>query len=129
MTTSKGRVLCTEDDQDTRDLIVFVLREYGFDVICASDANKALELAKTQLFDLYLIDHWMPGLSGTGLTHELRKFDSTTPILFYSGAAYDRDKKAALASGAQGYLVKPADGDTLLAEIVRLIEESTAGKA
>jgi DNA-binding response OmpR family regulator len=124
MATPKGRILCTEDDQDTRDLIVFVLKQYGFEVDCASEATEAIALAKSQKFDLYLIDQWIPGLSGTGLTHELRKFDTTTPVLFYTGAAYDRDKNAALASGAQGYLVKPADGDHLLAEVVRLIEKS-----
>jgi DNA-binding response OmpR family regulator len=66
----------------------------------------------------------MPGLSGTALTEELREFDSRTPILFYSAAAYDSDKEAAYTSGAQGYLVKPADGDQLIAEVNRLIAES-----
>jgi DNA-binding response OmpR family regulator len=82
-------------------------------------------LAKTQHFYLYLVDNWMPGLSGTGLTQRLREFDIKTPVLFYSGAAYAADKDAALGSGAQGYLVKPTDGDHLVAEVIRLIEEST----
>ena len=42
----------------------------------------------------------------------------------YSGAAYEADKEAARSSGAQGYLVKPADGDQLIAEVVRLIADS-----
>ena len=66
----------------------------------------------------------MPGFSGTELTEKLRQFDLTTPVLFYSGAAYDTDKEAARVSGAQGYLIKPADGDQLIAEVARLIAES-----
>jgi DNA-binding response OmpR family regulator len=66
----------------------------------------------------------MPGLSGTDLCEALRKFDETTPILFYSGAAYEKDKEAARLAGAQGYLVKPADFDQLIAEVARLIAES-----
>lgn len=124
MTSAKGRILCTEDDADTRDLIDYVLTEYGFEVICTQSTDQAIELARTQAFDLYLVDNWMPGLSGTALTEKLRQFDIKTPVLFYSGAAYEADKEAARLSGAQGYLVKPADGDHLIAEVVRIIAES-----
>ncbi len=68
--------------------------------------------------------NWLPGISGPGLCERLRDFDKTTPILFYSGAAYERDKEQARLAGAQGYLVKPTDGDTLAAEVSRLIAES-----
>ena len=66
----------------------------------------------------------MPGLSGTELTEKLRQFDLKTPVLFYSGTAYDADREAARESGAQGYLVKPANGEQLIAEVARLIAES-----
>jgi DNA-binding response OmpR family regulator len=124
MTTPKGRILCTEDDADTRDLIDYVLTDYRYEVICTHGTDEAIDLAKTQHFDLYLVDNWMPGLSGTALTEKLRQFDIKTPVLFYSGAAYEADKEAARLSGAQGYLVKPADGDHLIAEVVRIIAES-----
>ena len=124
----KGRILCTEDDPDTRDLIVLVLSHHGFEVRCTDDAGEAINLAKTQNFDLYLVDNWMPTLSGQDLTKKLREFDVKTPVLFYSGAAYEGDKEAARLAGAQGYLVKPADGDQLLAEVVRLIAESRVTK-
>ena len=44
----------------------------------------------------------MPGLTGQELTREVRKFNQTTPILFYSGAAYEADKQEARDAGAQG---------------------------
>ena len=87
MQSSKGRILCTEDDVDTRELIDFVLTEYGYEVVCVARNVQAIDLAKTQHFDLYLVDNWMPGLSGTELTEKLRQFDLKTPVLFYSGAA------------------------------------------
>jgi DNA-binding response OmpR family regulator len=124
MPSPKGRILCTEDDADTRDLIVFVLGQIGFEVICADSAEKALGLAKSESFDLYLLDNWLPDTSGTVLTKQPREFDSLTPILFCSGAAFERDKEAAILSGAQGYLVKPIDVDCLSAEVVRLIAGS-----
>ena len=121
MVSPRVPILCTEDDIDTRDLIVLVLQQNGFDVTCTGDANDALSLAKSEVFDLYLIDSWLPGESGISLTRKIREFDGETPILFYSGAARDVDKDAAANAGAQGYLVKPADADHLIAEINRLL--------
>ena len=124
MRSTKGRILCTEDDVDTRALIDFVLTRSGFEVVCSASHVQTIDLAKTQNFDLYLVDNWMPGLSGTELTEKLRQFDLKTPVLFYSGAAYETDREAARVSGAQGYLVKPANGDHLIAEVIRLIAEA-----
>ena len=66
----------------------------------------------------------MPGLAGPELTRHIREFNQTTPILFYSAAAYEADKQEALDAGAQGYLTKPTDVDVLLAEVERLITKS-----
>ena len=120
------RILCTEDDADTRELITFVLTGNNCEVITTETPAVALEIAQTFSFDLYLIDNWMPLMSGPSLCRELRSFDASTPILFYSGAGYQADKDAAYASGAQGYLVKPVDNEHLVAEVRRLIVESRA---
>lgn len=120
------RILCTEDDVDTRDLITFVLKSSNFEVVTTETPELAIEIAQDFSFDLYLVDNWMPSLSGPDLCRELRRFDTQTPILFYSGAGYEADKTAAYASGAQGYLVKPVDNDELVAEVRRLIAESHA---
>lgn len=118
------RILCTENDLDTRELITFVLRSNHFEVITTETPAMAIEIAQAFSFDLYLVDNWMPSMSGPDLCKELRSFDAETPILFYSGAGYEKDKTAAYASGAQGYLVKPVDNDELVAEVRRLISES-----
>jgi DNA-binding response OmpR family regulator len=120
------RILCTEDDLDTRDLITFVLKNNNFQVITTESPELAIEIARDFSFDLYLVDNWMPRMSGPDLCREFRSFDNKTPILFYSGAGYENDKAAAYASGAQGYLVKPVDNDKLVAEVRRLILESQA---
>lgn len=124
MPAPKGRILCTENDRDIRELIAWVLTNHGFDVIGTESADHAIDLARAQHFDLYLVDSWMPPLSGTELTKKLREFDTKTPILFYSGAALDADKENARLAGAQGYLVKPVDNDALIAKIVRLIADA-----
>lgn len=125
MQSPKARILFTEDDADTRELVTFFLNMEGFDVFTTQNQHEALTLAKQKQFDLYLLDSWMPGQSGVELCKKLREFDSKTPILFYTGAAFEADRQRALESGAQGYLVKPVDTDLLLAEISRLISTSS----
>lgn len=129
MSPPKGRILCTEDDADTRDLINAILKSAGYEVQCAENAREALELAETQTFDLYLLDSWLPDIAGASLAAVLRRFNRDTPILFYSGAAYEKDKALAFGAGAQGYLTKPVDNDQLIAEVERLIATSRSGVA
>ena len=124
MTSRKGRILCTEDDEDTCDLLVLTLSLAGYDVICTETATRAVDLIRSENFDLCLVDNWMPGLSGENLCKSIREFDTKTPILFYSGAGYESDKVRALAAGAQGYLVKPVLDGALVAEVGRIIAES-----
>jgi CheY-like chemotaxis protein len=97
----KARILCTEDDPDTRALVKYVLRGEGYEVITVEHGAEALQLAQSQSFDLFLVDSWLPGMSGDELTQKIREFNSTTPVMFYSGAAQDSDKESARASGAQ----------------------------
>ncbi|HEY6659803.1 MAG TPA: response regulator [Pyrinomonadaceae bacterium] len=114
-------ILYVEDDPDTRELISILLKMENYQVVLAENYDEALLLARVMRFDLYIMDNWMPGGSGIELCKRLREFDATTPILFYSGAAYDSDKREAFASGAQAYLTKPVDNDTLITTIARLI--------
>ena len=121
MKSSIGRILYIEDDQDTRELVTYVLAVSNYEVVAAANYEDALLLARTKHFDLYLIDNWMTGGSGIDLCKKLREFDSRTPILLYSGAAYESDKQQAFAAGAQAYLVKPVDNDELIEEVSRII--------
>jgi two-component system OmpR family response regulator len=129
MKPSTGHVLYIEDDEDTRELVKYALGMNNYKVIAAANLEDALRLARMNQFDLYLIDNWMSGGSGIELCKKLREFDTWTPILFYSGAALERDKQEATAAGAQGYLVKPAGPDEVIAEIIRIVSAATRIKA
>ena len=124
MNSPGPQILFTEDDADTREMVAFLLTKSNCNVVLADSNDEALYLAQANHFDLYMIDNWITGESGISLCRKLREFDPTTPILFYSGAAYESDKQEAFASGAQTYLVKPVDNDELVATVFRLIEEA-----
>lgn len=126
MTSPKRRILYTEDDPDSRELVRYVFTRGGYDIICAESSRDALRLARQEHFDLFLLDNWLPDLSGLELTRCIREFDQITPIVFYSGAAFETDKRDALNAGAQCYLTKPYDFQRLIAEAQRLISAKSA---
>jgi DNA-binding response OmpR family regulator len=107
-------------------MVAFILTASNCKVMLPDSDGEALHLAQTNHFDLYLLDNWIVGGSRIALCKKLREFDATTPILFYSGAAYESDKQEALASGAQAYLVKPVDIDELVETVRRLAEAKSA---
>ena len=123
---SKARILCTEDDKDTREMLVLFLQDYGYEVVCSGDGKQTLDLVNREAFDLFLFDNWLPQLSGVELTLRIRQFNKSTPILFYSGAATEEEQRSALEAGAQGYLVKPVGIEELVERIERLIAESNS---
>jgi len=55
MRSTKGRILCTEDDVGSRELIDFVLTQYGYEVVCSETNLQTIDLVKTLNFDLYLV--------------------------------------------------------------------------
>lgn len=126
MSTPRLRILYAEDDLDTRELTYLVLTQAGFDVVCANSATDAIQLAREQSFDAYLLDNWMPEVSGWELCQQIKLFDSRTPIIFYSAAAYQSDKDKAFAMGAQAYIVKPVRGEELVSTIETAVTRDLA---
>jgi DNA-binding response OmpR family regulator len=90
------RVLFIEDHDDTRELVTLVLEQQSYEVVTGSTIASGIALAGSERFDLYLLDSWLPDGSGLDLCKQIREFDKTTPILFYSAAAYEADREQAL---------------------------------
>jgi CheY-like chemotaxis protein len=89
---TKGRVLCTEDDADSRELIVVILEAQGYHVTVTRSSAHALAIAKREAFDLIMVDNGMPGLSGQELTRAVRTFNkSSVAVIFTMLAQAARD--------------------------------------
>jgi DNA-binding response OmpR family regulator len=116
------RILYAEDDPDTRDMICIALEMEGFEVVCPDTPNGFLTLAREQQWDAYMLDTWMPEVSGTELCKKVREFDLGTPIIFYSAAAFEHERKQAMGCGAQAYVTKPAS----LPDLVKTINSVLA---
>src|SRR5258708_5925685 len=90
----RKHILCIDDHPDLSDLLLVALP--GYAITSAGTIEAGLQSAKTQLFDLYLLDNWLPDGSGIELCRQIRAFDRNSPIVFISAAAYEEDHQAAL---------------------------------
>ena len=102
-------MLVVEDDTNIRDLVGLHLGLEGLDVMASGNGREALELARTQPFDLIVLDVMLPGLDGITLCGAIRREpqNAHAPILMLTARREESDKVLGLESGADDYLTKP----------------------
>ncbi len=121
MDKPKGRILCVDDDKDTRDMMTALLGLEGYEVVQARSVGDGLALAVSDNFDLILLDWVFADGTGIELCKMIRRTSAAAPILFYSGMALKDDIENAMSAGAQGFLVKPVDFQVLLQNLSRFV--------
>lgn len=129
MVDKKARILCVEDNKDSREMIATLLRESNsnYDVIAVETAAEALAMNKNDQFDLYILDIWLPGMDGVDLCRRLRERGVTNPIMFFSAMGVQtKDRDYVLAAGADEFLVKSIDLDRFTATVERLLTREEA---
>ena len=108
-TQRTGRVLVVEDDENIRNLVALHLRLEKLDVSEAADGQDGLQHARSQPFDLIVLDVMLPGLDGITVCAAIRRdsVNADTPILMLTARREESDKVLGLESGADDYLTKP----------------------
>jgi DNA-binding response OmpR family regulator len=117
----KGRILCVEDDKDTRDMMTALLGLEGYEVRQAQTVAEGLSAAISDSFDLILLDWVFDDGTGIDLCKALRSNGAHAPILFCSGIGSSIEIENAMRAGAQGFLIKPVDINELLQSITRFV--------
>lgn len=105
------RILLVEDNPVNRRLAQFLLKSQGYVVSEATTGEEALELARTYLPDLILMDLQLPGLDGFTATRLLKEDAATRdiPVVAMTAYAMKGDREKALEAGCDGYITKPID--------------------
>jgi two-component system, OmpR family, response regulator len=117
------RALCVDENEDCRNMLSTALRLCRIEARAVATATEALSLIQTERFDLYLLDASFPDLDGFELCRRMRDLDPHAPILFFSGAPYEADKKRGLEAGANDYVMKP-NMDVLLRKIPQFVSRA-----
>jgi CheY-like chemotaxis protein len=108
------RILCVDDNDDSCFLLANILHFQGYEAHSVQSAGDALFAREHTHFDLFILDVRLPDMSGYNLCRRIREIDQTTPIMFYSGDAFQEQRAAAHDAGANAYIVKPEIDDLIL---------------
>ncbi len=110
----KAHLLLIDDDPNTLASLARAFRLAGHEATVCDNAARALDLVRTERFDLILSDVVMPGKTGMDLLEELKKAGVQTPIVLISGQANIEMAVKATRLGALDFLEKPLSTDKLL---------------
>ena len=130
MDESNIRILCVEDNRDSREMIATLLRgsNPAYQVKAVETAAEALALAGREVFDLFILDIWLPGMDGVELCRRLREQGVTASIMFFSAMGVQaKDQDYVLAAGADAFLVKSVDLDHFTETVEKLLASQKSG--
>ena len=118
------KILLIEDDARTAAFILKGLKQAGFTTVHAEDGKTGLFKAKTEEFDLAVIDIMLPVMDGFSVIEKIRAAKITTPIIILSAKNAVEDKIRGLQLGSDDYLAKPFSFSELLARIQALLRRA-----
>jgi two-component system, cell cycle response regulator DivK len=124
-----ARVLVIEDNASNMTLATFLLKSVGHTVLCATDAEEGLAMARAKRPELILMDIQLPGMDGLEAT-ALLKSDATTrtvPVIALTALAMKGDEERIRAAGCDGYIAKPMRYKEFLETVSRFLPNSRGG--
>lgn len=121
----KEKILIIDDDPDILDVLDITLAD-SYTVISAKNGKEGLELVKTKSPDLVITDYNMPVMNGAEFCRCLRKdlLLRHLPVIMLTGKGETKDMVAGIESGADDYLIKPFEPETLLARIRMILKRT-----
>ncbi|MGE5343954.1 MAG: response regulator transcription factor [Candidatus Omnitrophota bacterium] len=125
------KIAVLEDNELIQNMLKINLEKYDFQVSCFSDSETLIEQTQHTPFDLFILDIFLPGMSGMEALEILRseRIHQNTPVLMLTVQQQLQSKINALNSGADDYLVKPFNMEELLARVNALIRRSHGNRS
>lgn len=116
------KILVVDDSPTERHVLVQLLTQNGYEVITAENGEEGIGKAKSEMPDLVLMDVVMPGLNGYQATRTLTRDEATKhiPVIVCTTKGQETDKIWGLRQGALDYVIKPVNGEELLAKIAAI---------
>jgi two-component system, cell cycle response regulator DivK len=119
------RILYIEDNADNRMLVrrVLMASDHDFTILEADNAHRGIEMARTELPDLILMDISMPEMDGLTATRHLKSLPELggVPIVALTANAMEKDEIQAREAGCDGFIRKPVDIDKLPSDILKFM--------
>jgi CheY-like chemotaxis protein len=108
------RILLIEDNADAREALRALLELDGYEVHAAADGTEGLDLARTKLPEVALIDIGLPGFDGYEVARRMKALPVSPPVMIaLTGYSEPDDRERGKEAGFAAHLVKPVDPDDL----------------
>lgn len=117
-----NKVLIVDDDAALRDALTMTLGRLGFDTLSATNGSDALMQVKRNSVGLVLSDVQMPGMDGSELLTNLRQLAPKLPVVLMTAYGNVEQAVSAIQLGANDYLLKPFDTETLVNKVKTLLQ-------
>lgn len=117
------KILIVDDDDDIREIMYSYFSKEGYNVKTAEDGIKALEMLRTQMFSLVLLDVMMPNMDGYETLNKMRTF-TNIPVIFLTAKGEQMDKILGFTKGCDDYVVKPFDFTELSFRIAAILKRT-----
>lgn len=114
-------IAIVDDDQVTRTILQNTFKQLNAEISLFDSGSEFLMATNKHIFDLIILDIYMPGLSGFDILKTLHSKQYKTPIIIYSNATSKESVVQALSLGAKSYLVKPLKPEALLQKAVEVL--------
>ncbi len=110
-----AKILIAEDEPDIRELVAFMLRFAGYEVLAAANGEEAVQCATREVPDLILMDVRMPRMAGYDACRLMKANPNLrdVPVVFLSAKGQESEIQSGLDAGAEEYLLKPFSPDEL----------------
>jgi two-component system OmpR family response regulator len=126
MSFTNKRILVVDDEEAITELVSTAARFAGYDVATAASGLEALELCRSFLPHLVVLDIMMPGTDGFEVLRTLRGRGDLVPIIFLTARDEHAAKLRGLSSGADDYVTKPFSLEELMARIRAVLRRSVS---
>jgi two-component system, cell cycle response regulator DivK len=121
-------ILIVEDNEDSLTMLDYLLRAHGYATLLARNGADGVRIATQKRPELILLDIRMPGMDGYEVAAAIRSTSGLgqTRIVAVTASVMDRDLDAITAAGFDGYVSKPIDPETFMAEIEQFLPTPAA---
>lgn len=118
------KILIAEDDAELRQLFQHVLMRSGYDAAGVDNGRKALDMLRSEYYDLVISDVMMPEMDGYELVRQIRSLGLNLPVLMITAKSEFSDMRTGFLSGTDDYMVKPVNVSEMVLRVGALLRRA-----